>query len=275
MWGGSRQVLRLPRPRLFVAIGLLVISIWTIYFLYQSTTPEDIESQILDPLEPIVELAPVFEVPEMIEEPPKDFMSATEPNSTARLHLLIPATSSVLDLCKLLVSGNILGYPVPLLINFGDPEMPDPYVQHVAKVKGLLDHLKKLHKRANTTNDLVLIIDGYDIWFQLPPEVLLKRYFAINSQFDQYAEGRWGAELVKQKQIKQTILFGPDKLCWPVNYTRAACWAVPEAPVDKFAFGPRTFAGPIISAYNMPQWLNSGTSRFLYYGHLVKFILTL
>lgn len=78
----------------------------------------------------------------------------------AGLHLLIPATSSNPEFCKLLLSTTILGYPTPILINYGAKEAPNPYVQHLAKVETLLHYLNRLKPISN--DDIVLILDGYD-----------------------------------------------------------------------------------------------------------------
>lgn len=83
----------------------------------------------------------------------------------AGLHLLIPATSSNSEFCKLLLSTTILGYPTPILINYGAKEAADPYKQHLAKVETLLHYLNRLKPISN--DDIVLILDGYDGMFDL------------------------------------------------------------------------------------------------------------
>jgi hypothetical protein len=85
-------------------------------------------------------------------------------STRGRLHLLIPATSSNADLCKLLVSAQILGYPTPVLINWDDPEdKEDAYKQHIAKVAGFLNYLEQLETSSEYDEDLVLIVDGETI----------------------------------------------------------------------------------------------------------------
>ncbi|CCF45602.1 hypothetical protein CH063_14638 [Colletotrichum higginsianum] len=54
------------------------------------------------------------------------------------------------------------------------------------------------------------------------------------------------------------IFFGADKVCWPVDWRRPACWAVPPVPnMDGREFGPLTNTEDM--AFNHPRWLNSGT----------------
>jgi hypothetical protein len=174
-----------------------------------------------------------------------------------RFHLLIPATSSGRDLCKLLLSTQILGYPTPVLINYGAAEDADPYVQHLAKVEGLLNYLEKQESANPDTEDLVLIIDGYDVWFQLRPDVLIKRFYESNKQAYKRLVDQYGTEIVKKNNMKQSVIFGPDKLCWPIDYSRPACWAVDPGNLDPHAFGPQTSSEH--EELTHPRWLNSGT----------------
>ncbi|WPH04857.1 Hypothetical protein R9X50_00775400 [Acrodontium crateriforme] len=174
-----------------------------------------------------------------------------------RLHLLVPATSSNADLCKLMLSAQILGYPAPVLINYGAEENPDPYVQHLAKVETLLTYMHSIKSNSSYSEDLVLILDGYDIWLQLPADVLVRRYFEANRRADDRVIAAYGQAKALEYDMRQTILFGPDKLCWPTDYSRPACWAVPEVQLDDYAFGPGTSGGDEL--FDQPRWLNSGT----------------
>lgn len=179
------------------------------------------------------------------------------PREKGRLHLLVPATSSNIDFCKLLLSAHILGWPTPILINFGATEDADPYVQHLAKVEGILKYLEQQHDTSPDTEDLVLIIDGYDIWFQLRPEILIKRYYESNRAAHKRYVEQYGEDLVKEHDIRQSVIFGPDKLCWPIDFSRPACWAVPPGTLPPYAFGPQTSSEHEDLA--QPRWLNSGT----------------
>ena len=174
-----------------------------------------------------------------------------------RFHLLIPATSSNPDLCKLLLSAQILGYPTPVFINYGHPEAEDAYIQHLAKVEGILEYLERLEQDPEYHEELVLIVDGYDLWFQLRPDVLLKRYYLLNAQANDRLRDMYGANVVRENNMTQSIVFGPDKICWPINFARTACWAVSETTLGSKAFGPGTASGRPQLA--QPRWLNSGT----------------
>lgn len=181
------------------------------------------------------------------------------PNAKARLHLLIPATSSNDNLCKLLLSAQILGYPTPVLINFGDHEnATDPYKTHIAKVEGTLRYLEQIESSKEYAEDIVLMLDGFDVWLQLRPDVLLKRFYAVNAEADARTQQVYGQKLFKKHDMRQTIIFGPDKICWPVDFSRPACWAVPISTIPGSAFGPSATVED--NRYsNDARWLNSGT----------------
>lgn len=178
-----------------------------------------------------------------------------EPIPNGEVHLLVPATSSNEDLCRLLLSAAVLSYPAPVLINWGAPEAKDAYVQHLAKVWTILSYLDVLVANGKE-DDLVLIVDGFDIHFQLPLDVMLARYFAENERANRRIEDEVGKEAMELYGFKQTVIFGHDKLCWPIDNRRPACWAVPEASDPRYAYGPKTDSDP---NYARARWLNSGT----------------
>ncbi|GAB7359979.1 hypothetical protein MBLNU230_g7503t1 [Neophaeotheca triangularis] len=187
---------------------------------------------------------------------PSPYSDIQAPTSSLRLHLLIPATQSNLDLCRLLLSIAVLGYPEPVLIGWADDT-----TNHLFKVSTILEYLEGLPPESD--DDLVLIVDGYDIWFQLRPDVIIKRYYEIieHANARLAAEGILGVPDQTGKEIRQSVLFGPDKLCWPKDDRRTACWAVPDYDqlgpnFPPWVFGPET-GGWMVTL--RPRWLNSGT----------------
>lgn len=182
--------------------------------------------------------------------------STSDAPSRPLLHFVVPATSSNFYFCQTLLSAAILGYPAPILINWGAQEDADEYVQHLAKVEGILNYLNE--RSPDQDDDLVLIVDGYDAWFQLPLNVLVERYHSVINDHHERNIQTFGSSLVTDLNITDTVLFGPDKLCWPGDvHLRAACWTVPNSTLRQQAFGPDTDYG--IVEHNRPRWLNSGT----------------
>jgi len=89
------------------------------------------------------------------------------------------------------MSASALGYPAPVIVNWGktyDKSKGWKGGSHLAKITGTLDYLDSV-STADTPdenrleeNDIVVLTDSYDVWFQLPPDVLLKRYHEANRQ---------------------------------------------------------------------------------------------
>jgi hypothetical protein len=179
------------------------------------------------------------------------FKAAANP----QFHLLLPATASNVNFCKLLLSAAVTGFPNPILLGWEGHGQYNGSESHLFKISETLAYLERLPPSAD--EDLILILDAYDIWLQLPPDVLIERYHIAIEK----SNARLRSEAIYSVEhggahIKQSILFGPDKTCWPDDERRAACWAVPESSLPSDAFGPSTDTWVVP---NRPRWLNSGT----------------
>ncbi|KAL8664147.1 MAG: hypothetical protein Q9168_007967, partial [Polycauliona sp. 1 TL-2023] len=182
-------------------------------------------------------------------------------------HLLIPASESNSKVCKTLLSTFALAYPPPTLVNYGkkfDGEGWDKG-SHAGKIRGVFDYLSD--ENTVKDEDMVLVIDGYDVWFQLPPVIMIKRYQQLITEANSRLRRRYGTELKSTggeggsemgPKYTQTVVFGADKLCWPNGDSDPACAAVPYSTLPKDAYGPMTDAA--VGGYqNRPRFLNSGT----------------
>lgn len=182
-------------------------------------------------------------------------------------HLLIPATESNSKLCKTLLSTFALAYPPPTLVNYGkkfDGEGWDKG-SHAGKIRGVYDYLSDEKKVKD--EDMVLVIDGYDVWFQLPPVIMIKRYQQLIYEANNRLRWRYGTEVKPTEgeagsemgpKYTQSVVFGADKLCWPNGSSDPACAAVPYSTLPKDAYGPSTDTDPD-GFRNRPRYLNSGT----------------
>lgn len=162
---------------------------------------------------------------------------ATRPSN---LHVVIPASRGEQNLCKVLLSASILGYPSPVIINWGrefnDPDLVEGG-SHLAKITGVHEYLLSLDETHD--EDLMLMVDGYDIWLQLRPQTLLDRYFAINRKADQRIRDELG-DVAAEQNILQEIIFGCQKRCWPWEVTDPPCYAVPNSTLPNDIYGPDT-----------------------------------
>jgi len=179
-------------------------------------------------------------------------------------HLLIPASEGNANLCKTLFSAAALDYPTPRLINwqrtFDDPNLIFGG-SHIAKIEGVLNLLRQLKPASD--KDLVSIIDGYDVWFQLRPEVLIGRYHEINKRANRRLQARYGPGIVESRDIRQTVIFSSQKKCWPASEDDPACFAVPQSELADDIYGPQTDQdigdekNPFVKMRQ--RYLNSGT----------------
>jgi len=182
--------------------------------------------------------------------------------------LVIPASEANANLCKTILSAFILNYPAPTLINYGKTFTGDSWDKgtHTGKIRGIYDFL--MDAKHIGDQDLVLIIDGYDVWFQLPPEVLIERYNSITRRANQRLRKQYGVSTSKKpmeygrkeqmSMFSQRVIYAADKLCWPNAVEDPACRAVPSSTLPKSTYGTETDKDPH-GFLNRPRYLNSGT----------------
>ena len=182
-------------------------------------------------------------------------------------HVVTPASASNDKLCKTVLSSFLLNYPPPTLINFGKIFTGDNWDNgsHAGKIKGVYDFLSGNSQVYD--DDLVLVVDGYDVWFQLPPEVLVKRYHALIQDANQRLRKQYGTITTRVSSVgttksstqmyEQTTVFGADKLCWPNSPNDPACASLPESTLPNDSYGKKTDQD-LEGFNNRPKYLNSG-----------------
>ncbi|KAL6863125.1 hypothetical protein ACO1O0_003369 [Amphichorda felina] len=175
----------------------------------------------------------------------------------SRLHYLIPASKANLHFCYNLVSSTANRWPIPTILGWHGVGKYDAHATHLAKLRTIDRYLQQLDPKDD--DDLVVIVDGYDILLQLPPEIMIERYFEVVNNADAHLAKRFGISVneARASGLRQTIFWGPDKICWPINWGASRCWAVPHSHLPSHAFGPKTDNGEM--DFNDPRWLNSGT----------------
>jgi hypothetical protein len=144
-----------------------------------------------------------------------------------------------------------------MLVGWQGTGLLDAKKTHLAKLRAIQKYLHTL--KAHEDDDLVTIVDGYDVIVQLPPQVMIERYFQMAEKADARLakEFNISVEEARSRGLRQTVFWGPDKLCWPVDHNEPRCWAAPKSTLGDKAFGPKTGNGDMVFAD--PRWLNSGT----------------
>jgi hypothetical protein len=164
--------------------------------------------------------------------------SSSNRNNT--LHLLIPATRQDKHLCKTLLTAAVLGYPSPVILGWGSKKKYAEWLiddgTHLAKISQTLQYLENLSP--DHDNDLVLMVDGYDIWFQFGPQVLIERYHHINANANALLRKRLGQAY--EVATKQSVVFGAGKRCAPNALSSIGCYPVPDSPVPMDTYGHNT-----------------------------------
>ncbi|KAK0663711.1 hypothetical protein DIS24_g1179 [Lasiodiplodia hormozganensis] len=169
-------------------------------------------------------------------------------------HLLIPATDADSNFCRTILSAMLLEYPPPTILGYSRSE-------ESSIIEVVNDHLQ--HTDAIKDEDLVLIVDGYRAWFQLPASVLVQQYEAALEDANDRLRRKYGTvqplsgNREPRQMFRQTVLWAADEHCWPMLKGDVACSAVPESPFF-WDQSPYANASEEASAYN-PKFVNSGT----------------
>ena len=193
---------------------------------------------------------------------------------SAFAHLVIQANAGTTSFCRTLYSSAALGYPTPRIINWGK-KFEDPTIQDggktVANIESVRDFLNSLDESHD--DELVILIDGNDTWFQLRPEVLLQRYFALNQRALKRIWPRYGL------MYEQSIVFAAQRHC-ENDEDSWACTAVPPSTLPDNIYGKDTdrLTDDVMNAHThiRPKYLNTGMAigpvgrlRYMYeYAHM-------
>ncbi|KAM0706420.1 hypothetical protein Q7P35_005746 [Cladosporium inversicolor] len=192
------------------------------------------------------------------------------PAGHRRLIVILPAQSPSFNLCKVVASAIALGYPAPVIVNWAPEQEADTINEstrsHLSKISGVLDFLEWVtsddaHGASKLDeDDLVLMLDAYDVWLQLPPDVLLRRYFAANQRADDALAVKHG-HLAEDDMPRQTIIASAQKRCYAPNSeaTDLHCGELPESTLPANVFGFLTDSTFFNYQYARPRYLNSGS----------------
>lgn len=212
-------------------------------------------------------------VTDTVEQPveaQEPWITEIKPPRDSRFVIVVPATAPSPNLCKFLLTAIALGYPTPVIVNWGvDYHTISKWEKgkNLSKIPGIKKYLDALlHENAHPDerleeDDIVLIADGYDIWFQLPPDVLLKRYHDSNEKANARLRKEWKSN--KPMPMQQSIIVAAQKRCYPTpdSGSNMHCDRMPESPMRKDLYGPMTdvkVKGDH-SHNERPRFINGGT----------------
>lgn len=191
------------------------------------------------------------------------------PVGEKRLVIILLAQNPGPNLCKVIASAVALGYPAPVIVNWTPEQGADSTVaaqSRLAKISGVLDFLQwALNDNATgmatlEEDDSVLILDAYDVWLQLPPDVIIRNYFAANRRADDTVSRTYD-RLADKDLLRQTIIVSAQKRCYALmnEMSNLHCDELPRStlPDDVLCFfTDSTFFN---YQYARPRYLNSGS----------------
>ncbi|KAL0938318.1 uncharacterized protein CTRU02_204928 [Colletotrichum truncatum] len=206
-------------------------------------------------------------------------LPAVEKGGPRRLRVIVPADGPSPDLCKMLMSGLVSGYPSPVIVNWGRDFHKSPGWfggSHLGKIDGALDFLDAItsdqapEDERLGPDDLVIVVDAYDLWFQLPPSLLIRRYMAQNYAADQRIRKDWGADSqtwfssngnTTEFVPKQSIIISTQKKCWPDPSLGSDphCDKLPQSTAREDLYGSHTDEDPLQFHDVRPRYVNSGS----------------
>lgn len=179
----------------------------------------------------------------------------------------MPATQSNDRFCKTLMTLTMLDYSDPYIVAWDMEDSKGGLKgggSHFAKITSSLDYIndEERRKQPGFDDELVFIIDSYDIWFQLPQEVLLSRYEAIVREENERVAHRMGRAW-KEEDISSPIIFGGGKRCCPNQIQTVSCYPVPESPLPDDIHG-----GATDTMMGRNEW-SSRRTRYLTAGYVI------
>ncbi|KAI9808342.1 MAG: hypothetical protein M1826_004355 [Phylliscum demangeonii] len=141
--------------------------------------------------------------------------------------------------CKTLLSASILNYPPPTLINFNrsSSSLGQDAGSDAGITGGILAYLAKTSSLK--ADDIALIVHGDEVWFQLPPELLLHRYHRIIEQANRRLLREFGSvrqqkpwqrpDGRKSARFVQKVVFATYEGCRSNSPGHRPCASVPSS----------------------------------------------
>ncbi|KAF4459536.1 hypothetical protein FALBO_13700 [Fusarium albosuccineum] len=161
----------------------------------------------------------------------------------------------------------VLGYPAPIIVNWkrespSDDEGVGP--AQPGTVSGTL-HFLDWAANANNTDDklteddLVLVLDANSVWLQLPPSLVLERYFRINARANYRITQLYDTRV--PDLMRQTIIAPAQKACVAPSgsVSNLHCHDMPESTLPTNVYGPLTDYRAMGWKYVRPKYINDGS----------------
>ncbi|KAK2469307.1 hypothetical protein H9L39_19024 [Fusarium oxysporum f. sp. albedinis] len=126
--------------------------------------------------------------------------------------------------CAVVASALVNRYPIPTIVGYKGEGEYDAKKAHIAKLRATKRYLYS--PAGAEKDDLVIIMDGFDVLAQIPVEIVIERYFDLIAEADQKLADQRGitVEEVHSRGLRHTLLWGTDKGCFPTGGEDPRCW---------------------------------------------------
>jgi hypothetical protein len=228
-------------------------------------------------LSPLAHTNKTLELEEEVKDDDKDKSTAAPPKPQEEekkgpsFHFLVSLSTSPADYCKSILSALLNNYPPPTIIQASNTFANEDHARaspDLEKILGVKEYLYDSKHVAD--DDLILIIEGFGTWFQLPSDVLIAQYQRILETANAELKETYGTKKVKKVDRKgkkttetvprfnQSIVFGAEKLCRPNSDRNTACKDAPASTLDLETYGEVTDKDS--EGYkHRPKYLEAGT----------------
>ncbi|KAF2138525.1 uncharacterized protein K452DRAFT_301059 [Aplosporella prunicola CBS 121167] len=218
-YGSILLLLKARKPRsLLLAFGLAVVSLCLLWA--NSSEHPAVPAHAANTLRPAESTPPVVNATTTTAQPAEP----SEATDGPKFRLIIPAAEASPDFCRTVLSGMLLDFPPPTILGY-DERHPETMVASIQ------EHLEE---ESINDDDLVLIVDGYSVWFQLPSSVLIAQYEHLLERANAHLLEKYGAARpstpydAPRPLFTQSVIWGADERCWSSAEANATCASVAE-----------------------------------------------
>lgn len=130
--------------------------------------------------------------------------------TTPNFHLVTPAEKNEDAFCRTTLSSMLLNYPPPTVVDL-DREFKDSDQRERATLLGIKHYIE--NSKYVQDEDVVLIVDGENSWFQLPSDAIIKQYARVLEDANARLLKHYGVDKNGFQRYNQSIVFGAEKIC--------------------------------------------------------------
>ncbi|KAH5738065.1 hypothetical protein HBI20_015160 [Parastagonospora nodorum] len=151
--------------------------------------------------------------------------------TTPNFHLVMPAEKDKDAFCRTTLSSMLLNYPPPTVVDL-NREFKDNDQRERETLLGIKHYIE--NSKYVQDEDVVLIVDGENSWFQLPSDAIIKQYARVLEDANARLLKQYGVDKNGFQRYNQSIVFGAEKMCEGEDM---ACRYAPKSTLPANLYG--------------------------------------